>query len=140
MTEPVRTAARTATPRARRRLRRLLEGGSRRAQGDLAGLNRALTQAWTTDAAADRAAALERLAGVRASHAALRRRLIAVPDAGALGHDAVAAFDLFDQALSAFADLLSRGPTPEGLASADRARALTARAKAELVRVYERLR
>jgi hypothetical protein len=140
MTDLAQAAARTPTPRARRRLRRLLEGGSRRAQEDLTRLNRALTQAWTTDAAADRAAALERLAEVRAAHAALRRRISAVPDAGASGHDAVAAFDLFDRALSAFADLLSRGPTPEGLASADRVRALTARATAELVRVYEGLR
>jgi hypothetical protein len=63
-----------------------------------------------------------------------------VPDAGASGHDAVAAFDLFDRALGAFANLLSGGPTPEGLAAADRASELTARATAELVRVYEGLR
>jgi hypothetical protein len=140
MTEPAQAAARTPTPRARRRLRRLLAGGSRRARDDLVALDRALALASDTGAEADRGAALGRLAAVRASHAALRRRLIAVPDAGASGHDAVAAFDLFDRALGAFANLLSGGPTPEGLAAADRASELTARATAELVRVYEGLR
>jgi hypothetical protein len=140
MTEPAQAAARTPTPRARRRLRRLLGSGSRGAQRDLIALDGALALVSDTGAEADRAAALEQLAAVRASHAALRRRIISVPDAGALGENAGAALDLFDQALAAFANLLSGGPTPEGLAAARRSSELTARAMAELVQISKGLK
>jgi hypothetical protein len=46
---------------------------------------------------------------------------------------------VFDQALTAFADLLSRGATLEGFAAARLARALAARAMKDLTRVYKRL-
>ncbi|HEX4625193.1 MAG TPA: hypothetical protein VH231_12105 [Solirubrobacteraceae bacterium] len=138
--EVAEAAAGSATPRARRRLRRLLAGtGGRRVQRDLTACNRALAHAYDTDEPADRAVALERLAQARASHAALRRKLAAVPDAGASGRDAVAAMERFDLALVAFAQLLISGPTPEALAAADRAPDLVARATADLVRVYEEL-